>query len=163
MINQEAKNCEEWNQKDVVYCLGSVVNDSIRKLWFVYGDCFVASANVYKKVVNDIKKVLENGNYQMADTKELGRINNYDPLGHSSLRIRGMWSIKHPRYMFEQYTNLNSDGIYFIVRKEKYNEFDSKTLQRLERLDNIKSQDFETQDPDKPERTIECKILKYEV
>jgi hypothetical protein len=49
------------------------------------------------------------------------------------------------------------------VRKEKYNEFDSKTLQRLERLDNIKSQDFETQDPDKPERTIECKILKYEV
>lgn len=44
-----------------------------------------------------------------------------------------------------------------------FNTFDSKTLQRLKQVDNIKSQDFEIEDPDKPERTIECKILKYEV
>ena len=163
MINQEAKNCEEWDQKDVVYCLGWVVDESIRKLWFVYGDCFLASSDGYKKVTNEIKKVLENADYPMAKTKELGRINNYDPLGYSSLRIRGMWAIKHPRYMFEKYTNVNSDGIYFVARKEKYKKFDSKTLQRLKQVDNIKSQDFEIEDPDKPERTIECKILKYEV
>ena len=163
MINERIKNCENWKEKDVVYCLGSVTNQIINNIWFVYGDCFVASQDTYKSIKNDIKEYLKNMDYEMAETKELGGIKNYDPLGYSSLRIRGMWSTKHPGRIFEKFTNKKNKGLYFVARKEKFKTFSSKTINKLEQIDKIKSLDFDIEDPDNPKKLIECKILKYEL
>lgn len=163
MINQRIKDCENWTEKDVVYCLGSVTNQAINNIWFVYGDCFVASPDTYKSIKVDIKDFLKNMSYEMAETNELGRINNYDPLGHSSLRIRGMWSLRHPRSIFGNFTNQKNNGLYFVARKEKFKSFGANTINKLKKIDKIKSLDFKTEDPDNPKKSIECKILKYEI
>tara|TARA_A100000164_G_C21897719_1_gene768856 strand:- start:187 stop:1020 length:834 start_codon:yes stop_codon:yes gene_type:complete len=162
MLSERARNCENWIQKDVVYCLGSVINGIIKELWFVYGNCFVSSSNIYKELKNSVKETLESGSYNMSPTNELGRINNVDPLGYSSFRIRNMWLLKHPKRMFVDYTNQTSSGFYLIVRNEKYDTFDQKTIEELKLNKEITTQDITVEDPDNPSETIECKILKYE-
>ena len=37
---------------------------------------------------------------EAGETDELGRINKVDPLGITSLRVRGMWQIKNPSKVF---------------------------------------------------------------
>ena len=53
-------------------------------------------------------------------------------------------------------------GFYLIVRNEKYDTFDQKTIEELKLTKEITTQDITVEDPDNPSEVIECKIFKYE-
>jgi len=57
-ITNECKNCEEetWESKDIIYAVGVSPKDTntLKALWFVYGDCYAASRDIYKRVSEKI-------------------------------------------------------------------------------------------------------------
>ena len=124
-ITVACKRCEEWTAKDLLYCIGHVYKNRLRSVWLVYGDCFMASANVYERVANAITTgILETG-LELSNTNELARVNKVDPLGITSLRVRGMWIITHPSRVFEEILDpIHKDySINAIMLESKFNSF----------------------------------------
>ena len=61
-------------------------------------------------------------NVVFSETKELGRVNQVDPLGITNLRIRGMWQIENPRKVFKYLHEPTGKEfeLVCIIPKEKY-------------------------------------------
>lgn len=104
MLTAECRNCEDgWDKKPLVYVVGNIdkKNTCLDSVWFAVGNCFCADRQVYehiKKVIEDT--ILANDSLSFNETNELGRVSNIDNLNYSSLRIRGMWNLKHPGKIF---------------------------------------------------------------
>ena len=153
-INNFCRDCEKWEEKDIVYAVGTIdkkTND-IESLWMVYGDCYCANKETYNRIkekisngVNDIKGV------EFSETKELGRVNKIDPLGITYLRIRGMWGIEHPANVFGYLLDNHEDNILNVIMlKEKLMSFDAKDIDLIEDDENIKINDIKIKCPDNP-------------
>ena len=75
-----------------------------------------------------LKNILENSNNELINVYKgitYNRANNMgDALGITNLRVRGMWSIKHPMKVFTSLVNEYNDNtnlqIYCLILKEKY-------------------------------------------
>lgn len=102
MINKHCKNCEYWTIRDIIYAVGVVKNNIISSIAFVYGEDMCADKETYEKIQHVIKTGIEQiPDIELAETKELGRVNRVDPLGITYFRIRGMWHIENPFKVFE--------------------------------------------------------------
>jgi len=166
-ITNECRNAENWDEKDMLYVIGSL-DDShdIRYLSFIYGNLYSASEEVYKRVANTIKTNVELiEDIEFVETKELGKVHKVDPLGITSLRVRGMWHIENPikvyNYLFPD-INIQQDIFAFALMKlEKYNTFSSVDRSSLESLTNNKFKilDVMVKNPDNPAQLIESKLL----
>ncbi|WP_289501422.1 NgoPII family restriction endonuclease [Gloeocapsopsis sp. IPPAS B-1203] len=107
MITANCRNCESWYERDLIYAIGSIKKNKLSLLWFIYGDCYAASREVYERIRTIIADgVVAIPGVEFSKTKELGRVNKVDPLGITHLRIRGMWNIEHPN---KAYRYLNID------------------------------------------------------
>jgi len=85
MITETCKNCEDWDEKDYIYSIGTVIDRKIKLLWMVYGDCYAAQKDTYEKVRKVIKKGVGSiKGVQFSETKELGKVKKVDPLGITS-------------------------------------------------------------------------------
>ena len=94
MINRACRFCEPWEVRDMLYVVGVLNGEVLTSLAFVYGDEYCADKEIYERIKKKLKEgILSIPNVEFADTKELGRVNRVDPLGITSLRIRGMWQI----------------------------------------------------------------------
>lgn len=113
-INNDCRACEDdiggWEQKDLVYTIGSRVSkDQLGFMWMVYGDCWCDKNAFYTGIATEISaqiKATVGGNDKIdiaTDTNELGKIREADVHGRTKMRIRGMWSLKHPATEFKQY------------------------------------------------------------
>jgi len=127
MITKSCRDCEDWQEKDILYAIGVVSKANILKsIWFVYGNCYAANQEIYEGIKDKISCGLnELQNIEIAQTNELGRINKVDPLGITYLRIRGMWHIENPSRVFG-YLLQNSDNDFAVnclLPKEKYESF----------------------------------------
>lgn len=81
----------------MLYVVGQIDEKELHNIFFVYGDLYCDSHDIYENVENVIKAGLESlDEVELAETNELGRINKVDHLGISDLRVRGMWLIKTP-------------------------------------------------------------------
>lgn len=76
MITKGCKECEEWNEKDMLYAIGTVPKNTtqLKSLWLVYGDCFCADKEIYER----IKTTISNGikaipDVEFSETNELGK------------------------------------------------------------------------------------------
>ena len=97
MINRACRFCEPWEVRDMLYVVGVLNGEVLTSLAFVYGDEYCADKEIYERIKKKLKEgILSIPNVEFADTKELGRVNRVDPLGITSLRIRGMWQIDNP-------------------------------------------------------------------
>ncbi|MBU6141840.1 NgoPII family restriction endonuclease [Patescibacteria group bacterium] len=107
-ILESCRGCDggNWATKDIVYAVGSVSKSKIKTLWFVYGDCYAASREVYERTFKAIsKKVREIDHLEFAtETNEIAGVRKVDPLGITYLRIRGMWGIDAPQKVFGSLT-----------------------------------------------------------
>ena len=113
MITKECKECEDWKVKDLIYCVGHTTDTSVKSLWMVYGSSYAAKHETYQRIKTTISDGIKTiPDVVFADTKELGRVNQVDPLGITNLRIRGMWQIENPRKVFN-YLKFISLNIYF--------------------------------------------------
>ena len=54
-ISKACRDCENWQEKDVLYVVGQVNGEKLHNLYFVYGDLYCDSHEVYEKYENAIK------------------------------------------------------------------------------------------------------------
>ncbi|MGM9636670.1 MAG: NgoPII family restriction endonuclease [Eubacteriales bacterium] len=167
MLTAACKNCDngDWREKDLIYAVGVVKNESIKQLCFVYGDDYAASHEIYERIRTQIKNgVLEIPDIEFAETNELGRVNRVDPLGITYLRLRGMWHIENPFRVFRYvYTFDNEKDFNFlaIIGEEKYLSFPDEDRNALESEVGISIEDKEINDPDNPALTKKVKVITF--
>lgn len=102
MITKDCRSCEDWREKDIIYAIGVAEERKLKRLWFIYGDCYAADRKIYerlqKSLVGGIRKI---PNVDFSVTRELGRVNKVDPLGITYLIIREMWGIINPLSVYD--------------------------------------------------------------
>lgn len=165
MITQECRNCENWTEKDLIYCVGHTTDNSIKSLWMVYGTIYAAKHEIYQLIKQKITDgINEIPSVELAETNELGRVNRVDPLGITNLRIRGMWQIQNPRKVFNY---LHSSGETFelvaIIPTHKYYSFPIASRERIENLGNrnLNISDVQVKDPNNPASLINSKLIVF--
>jgi hypothetical protein len=168
MITQECRTCEEWTEKDLIYCVGHTDDESVNSLWMVYGNIYAAKHETYQVIKQKITDgINEIPNVELAETNELGRVNRVDPLGITNLRIRGMWQIQNPRRVFN-YLHIQTDNkfeLVAIVSTSKYNSFPNDSKNRIENLGNpnLTINDVKVKDPNNPANLLDAKLIVFKV
>ena len=168
MITQECKNCEEWTEKDLIYCVGHTSDEAINSLWMVYGNIYAAKHETYQIIKQKITDgINEIPNVELAVTNELGRVNRVDPLGITNLRIRGMWQIQNPRRVFNYlHTQTNNKfELVSLIPTVKYNSFPIESINKIENLgnENLTIENVNVSDPNNPATLIEVKLIKFTI
>lgn len=164
MITQECRNCETWDVKDLIYCVGHTTDDTIKSLWMVYGNIYAAKHETYQIIKNKITEgINEIPNVELAETNELGRVNKVDPLGITNLRIRGMWQIQNPRRVFN-YLRTNGDNTFelvAIIPSSKYYTFPSESRAKVEGLSDVMIENVKVKDPNNPANLLDAKFIVF--
>jgi hypothetical protein len=166
MITTECKECETWTIKDIIYCVGHTSDTNIISLWMLYGSLYAAKHETYQRIKTTISSgINEIPDVVFSETKELGRINQVDPLGITNLRVRGMWQIENPRKVFE-YIHPRSDNnfeLVCLIPKEKYDNFPETSRSKIEDLtvSGFNIQDKRVKDPNNPANLLDCKLIKF--
>jgi hypothetical protein len=166
MITKACRECEEWTEKDLLYVVGVTKNDILKSLWFVYGDCYAASSEIYERIRTKISSGLrELADVEFAETNELGRVNRVDPLGITYLRIRGMWHIENPNKVFDYVAETNTADfvVNALVLKSKYDSFPVHDRQAIEsiQIDNFSIKDVSIKSPDNPAQLLNAKLISF--
>lgn len=167
MITQECRTCENWTEKDLIYCVGHTTDDSIKSLWMVYGNIYVAKHETYQVIKQKITDgINEIPNVELAETNELGRVNRVDPLGITNLRIRGMWQIQNPRRVFNYlHTTGDTFELVAVIPTNKYNSFSAESKNRIENLQNpnLSIANVQVKDPNNPANLIDAKLIIFKL
>lgn len=167
MITAECKACEDWQIKDLIYCVGHTSDTNLHSLWLVYGSIYAAKHETYQRIkdtiatgIKDIEDVV------FAETKELGRVNQVDPLGITNLRIRGMWQIENPRKAFDYLHTSNKNHAFELVSvipMDKYQSFPNSSREKLGNIDNenFSIEQVNVRNPNNPATLVECMLVRY--
>lgn len=171
MISKDCKEAEEWTEKDMFYVIGAIGKEgkrnNLHSLFFVYGSEYAAEENTYIKIKNLISSTLESTpGLELAKTNEIARVNKVDPLGITSLRVRGMWLIKNPWVVFDYIYERDKEKDFnfcAIINEEKYNTFNNKNLlEELSRKDTrLKIEDKNIKNPNNPAKLIKVKLITF--
>jgi len=166
MIVEECRQCEEWTEKDLIYCIGHTTDEKIISMWMVYGSVYAAKHETYEIIKQKITDgINEIPNVELAPTNELGRVNRVDPLGITNLRIRGMWQIQNPRRVFNYiYTSTEQTfELVAIIPTSKYNTFPKESIKKIEELYNTKLtiNEVRIKDPNNPAKLIDAKLILF--
>lgn len=167
MTTSECRDCETWETKPLIYCVGHTTDTSLKSLWLLYGDSYAAKQETYERIKTTISAgIKEITDVVFSETKELGRVNKVDPLGITALRIRGMWHIDNPRKVFK-YLHTTDTAKTFelvsIVPVEKWNAFDEASRERISQINKpyFSIVAAKIKDPNNPAKLIEVKLIKY--
>jgi hypothetical protein len=166
-ITDACRDCESWEEKDIIYAVGVTNDDELIHLSLVYGDCYAASKNVYERIGRIIKKgVTEIPDIEFSETKELGRVNRVDLLGITNLCIRGMWHIDNPLKVFKDTFSANDSSKFAltcILREEKFNTFSAIDRDAITNHPNISLRDVKIKNPDNPAKLMSAKLITMEL
>ena len=167
MLTADCVHCEEWTEKDMIYSIGYMNKNTLKYLYFIYGDCYCADKYIYERLKNGIKEgVSQIGNITFTDTNELGKVKRVDPLGITDLRVRGMWNIENPRKVFS-YLNFVKDGNDFqfvtLMRKSKFESFDKEDRQSVISLqvEGLTIKEVKVANPNNPAQLLDCILFTY--
>ncbi|PRM96844.1 NgoPII family restriction endonuclease [Aliarcobacter cryaerophilus] len=172
MITTACRNCEEnWTVKDMLYVIGNVPKNtnSLKSLWFVYGDCFCADKEVYERIKDTISTGITTiPNVEFTETNELGKVKKVDPLGITDLRIRGMWRIENPTKIFNylyRYDETKSFQFVCLMKKEKYESMPLEDRQIIENFNNqnVSVNDVRIKNPNNPVQLMDGKLLVFKI
>lgn len=165
-ISESAKNSESWQEKDLIYAIGTVKGGHLKRLWLIYGDCLAADSQFYQKTENVLSKLInESSGLTLAATNEIANIRQIDPLNRSILRIRGMWSLKNPNSAFEYLTSPDSSTqFYVLMRESAYQSLPASDRDEIESLivSGLQIRIVTIPDPDHSANLIEARFLSYE-
>ncbi len=165
-ICSACRDCETWKEKDMLYVVGQVDGEVLQNIFWVYGDLYCDSPEVYENIQNTIKdalKSLEDGD--IAATNELGRVNDVDHLKITDLRVRGMWMIKNPFVHFQYLMSEIPDCSFKLVAlipEEKYNSFGNvKDFGQFCEEHGVQILDKNIENPKNPAELIKSKLIIY--
>ncbi|MBO5641443.1 MAG: NgoPII family restriction endonuclease [Prevotella sp.] len=165
-ICSACRECETWQEKDMLYVVGQVEGQKLQNIFFVYGDLYCDSHEVYENAEKTIKDGVKNlDDVEFSETNEIGRVNKVDHLGISDLRIRGMWIIKSPFKHFDYLTKEITDYTFKLVAlipDDKYKSFSNiKEFEKFCDDKGVNISDEEIADPQNPAKTIKSKLITY--
>lgn len=169
MITDACRNCEEWEEKDIIYAIGTCEKNKLTSLIFVYGEDYAAENKIYENVKNKIKLGIETINgLEFSETNEIGRVNRVDPLGITYFRIRGMWGIENPIKVFDYiYERDNTKQFNFIalINEDKYNSFLNKEeLENLEKENKyLEIKNVKIKNPNNPAQLRSAKLITFKI
>ena len=172
MITTACRTCESnWTVKDMLYVIGNVPKNTknLKYLWFVYGDCFCADKEVYERIKDTISiGITTISDVEFAETNELGKVKEVDPLGITDLRIRGMWHIENPTKIFNylySYDETKSFQLICLMKKEKYESMPLADRQIIENLNNpnVNVSDVRIKNPNNPVQLMDGKLLVFKI
>lgn len=132
----------------------------------VYGNIYAAKHEIYRRIKTTISKgIKEIPDVVFSQTKELGRVNQVDPLGITNLRIRGMWQIENPKKVFD-YLHESSDKdfeLICVIPYEKYYSFSEISRKKIESINEkgFVIEDGNVKDPNNPVSLLKCKLIKF--
>lgn len=167
MITSACRDCEDWETKPLIYSVGHTQDTSLKSLWLIYGDIYAAKQETYERIKTTISSgVGEISDVVFSETRELGRVNQVDPLGITALRIRGMWHIENPRKVFDYLHHTDTTNTFelvSIVPLEKWNECCEESRERIERINKLSFSiaDARIKNPNNPANLIDVKLIKY--
>lgn len=163
-IKNDCRVCENWTEKDIIYVVGSVPNNVLKMLYFVYGDCYAADRNTYEQIRIKLKDLLIGGDVETEDTNELARVRRVDPLGITSLRVRGMWNIENPSKVFDYLYKIDQTKdfqLVCIMLKEKYSSFPLRDRNKLEKSKGFKITHQKAKSPNNPAKLIDIILITF--
>lgn len=165
MITSACRECENWQEKDIIYIIGYIKDNFLKRLWMIYGDCYAADQDIYEKIkltisggINTIPDV------EFTETKELGKVKKVDPLGITNLRIRGMWHIANPIKVFDYLYKTNNDRVFeliILMKKDKYLSFFEIDRDQIELCERIIVQDVHIKNPNNPVKLMDGKMITF--
>lgn len=165
-ITNACRSCEAWTTKDIIYAIGVTNDQQLQHLWFIYGDCYAASKEIYTRIGTTIKDgITAIENTEFSKTKELGRVNRVDPLGITSLRIRGMWHIANPISVFSDHYSIPNERTFSlacILREDKFLTFSKQDRANIENHELISTDHIKIKDPDNPARLLDAVLITVE-
>lgn len=168
MITNDCRTCENWDVKDIIYIVGNTTDTHLKELWFVYGDCYAADKGIYERIKNTIVDGLHSiPCIELAETNELGKIKKVDPLGITDLRVRGMWSIFHPKKVFDYLPKQSIDlgfKFYCVMKKDKFKQFSDEDKNNILALKDDKRffvHDIQIRNPNNPAQLIPVKFMEF--
>ena len=169
MITDACRSCEKWEEKDIIYTIGTCEKNKLTSLIFVYGEDYAAENKIYENVKNKIKFGIETINgLEFSETNEIGRVNRVDPLGITYFRIRGMWGIENPVKVFDYiYERDNTKQFNFLalINEDKYLSFsNTKELEDLEKENkNLEIKDVRIKNPNNPAQLKKAKLITFKI
>ena len=169
MLTDACRNCEKWEEKDIIYTIGTCEKNKLTSLIFVYGEDYAAENKIYENVKNKIKLGIETINdLEFSETNEIGRVNRVAPLGITYFRIRGMWGIENPVKVFD-YIYKRDDSKQFnfmtLINEDKYLSFsNTKELEDLEKENkNLEIKDVRIKNPNNPAQLKKAKLITFKI
>jgi hypothetical protein len=170
LITSHCRNCEDWQEKDIIYAIGVAQDKKLKLLWLIYGDCYAADREIYERITDTIAIGINRiPGVDFSKTRELGRVNKVDPLNITYLRIRGMWGIQNPLSVFD-YVDLGyqkdaSFQMIALMKKSKYLSLPIQDREQLEALinNNFQILDIEIKSPNNPVQLIPAKVISYKL
>jgi hypothetical protein len=173
MLTQRCRDCEPWTERDLIYVFGGIPakKKEIKWIWFVDASLMAAQSKHYDDVYHSVRsKLSEVPKLNTSDTTELGRFNQVDPLGATSLRIRAMWFMDGPGKFFERIPGVlkASRGrvLYGIMRKAKWERFAESSRKRVLDLKGTTGFSFsevEAPDPGIAGKSLDAILIRFEL
>lgn len=170
MITDACRNCEKWEEKDIIYAIGTCSKENkLTSLIFIYGEDYAAENKIYENVKTKIKLGIETiGGLDFSETNEIGRVNRVDPLGITYFRIRGMWGIENPIKVFDYiYKSDNTKQFNFmaLINEDKYNSFLNKgELEDLEKkIKDLEIKNVKIKNPNNPAQLRSAKLITFKI
>ena len=173
MLTQECRDCEPWTERDLIYVFGGIPakKKELKWIWFVDASLMAAQSQHYDDVYHSVRsKLSEVPKLNTSDTTELGRFNQVDPLGATSLRIRAMWFMDGPGKFFERIPGVSkvSRGrvLYGIMRKAKWESFDESSRKRVLGFNGTSGFSFsevKVSDPGRAGESIDAIFIRFEL
>jgi NgoPII restriction endonuclease len=161
-----------WNSKDLIYVIGVVKENKLKRLWLIIGDCLAADDEIYQRIRDKIiVETDEIRNAEFSKNKELEKINNLNPLERMTyLRISGAWGIANPvniyNYLNIDYNENANLQVIAIMKTEKYRCFPQSDLDEIAKLatdnTNLKIRDVQINCPNNNVNLIEAKLIIYQ-
>lgn len=167
MITAGCRGAEDWVEKDMLYAVGTVEQNKLKALAFVYGEDYAAEETVYEAVKQRIKSGVETiEGVEFTPTKELGKINKIDPLGITYLRVRGMWGIQNPFKVFHYVYQRDFDNAFnfmAIINEHKWQTLanTAELITLIEQTPNASIQDIQIRNPNNPAQLKNAKLIRF--
>lgn len=170
MLTESCRSCEEWTERDIIYCVGVVNELSVEKITMVYGLDYAACSSTYERIKERISNgITQIDDVEFAETKELGKVNKVDPLGITNLRIRGMWHIDNPlrvfEYVYEKPQRKADFELICIINNDKFNSFPKDDHIAFNELmievEGLSIRDIKIKDPNNPVNLKDAKLILY--
>lgn len=168
LITEACRQCETWDEKDIIYVVGIVDDSKINSLCMIYGMDYAAENSIYERIKNKIIDGINDiHDIEFVPTNELAKIKKVDPLGITDLRVRGMWQIDNPFEVFDyvykrDYTK--QFNFMSIIRNNKYNSFNNrKIIEDKVGINGFNIRDINIKNPNNPACLENAKLITLQI